>query len=266
LARRTKNCWSTARLKFFRYALMGHLLPLVLIWLAALRRLVMELIRTSRNSEGPLTQRQHFDKNFARGGTSGHAKTNGGNAGRLACGPANVEVQHEPLFSEICSRVLAFASVHMLTPAWGKTHDAPMGGTALAMTEIAKGELKRGDRLMAEATPSAPPHAGPPYRCDGPPPGLGPRFHAGDGPPRPPVGPGHLAMKLNAAETEIGIRAKQLDTWRDFTAAVAPNDTWSGPHRRRPGRPGEPALRACAATCHQCNRTGPPRARPREGD
>jgi hypothetical protein len=42
------------------------------------------------------------------------------------------------------ARVLAFASVHMLTPAWGQTHDASMGGTALAMTEITKGELKRG--------------------------------------------------------------------------------------------------------------------------
>src|SRR4029079_8284837 len=38
------------------------------------------------------------------------------------------------------ARVLAFASVHMLTPAWGQTHDASMDGTALTMTEIAKGE------------------------------------------------------------------------------------------------------------------------------
>ena len=49
------------------------------------------------------------------------------------------------------ARVLAFASVHMLTPAWGQTHDASMGGTALAMTEIAKGELKRGDRLSGRS-------------------------------------------------------------------------------------------------------------------
>ncbi|MGA8434451.1 MAG: hypothetical protein WB713_06610 [Methyloceanibacter sp.] len=59
------------------------------------------------------------------------------------------------------ARVIAFAGVHMLTPAWGQTHDAQMGGTTLAMTEIASGELKRGDRLMAEATPPAPPHSVP---------------------------------------------------------------------------------------------------------
>ena len=74
------------------------------------------------------------------------------------------------------ARVLAFASVHMLTPAWGQAQDAPITRTNLAearpvtaalakadlmrtnvaMTEIAKGELKHGDRLMAEATPPAP--------------------------------------------------------------------------------------------------------------
>lgn len=117
------------------------------------------------------------------------------------------------------ARVLAFASVHMLTPAWGQTHDAGTGGTNLAMTEIAKGELKRGDRLMAEATPPAPSHSGPPDRCDGPPPGPGPKFHAGEA-PRPHFGPGRLAARLNAAETEIGIRSNQLDAWRDFTDAL----------------------------------------------
>ena len=83
------------------------------------------------------------------------------------------------------ARVLAFASVHMLTPAWGQAHEAPMTRanlteaqparaalvkadlmrTNVAMTEIAKAEMKHGDRLMAEAAPPAPPHAGPPDRC-----------------------------------------------------------------------------------------------------
>ena len=187
------------------------------------------------------------------------------------------------------ARVLAFASVHMLTPAWGQAHEAPMTRanlteaqpataalvkadlmrTNVAMTEIAKAEMKHGDRLMAEAAPPAPPHAGPPDRCDASRPGPGPRFHAGDGPPRRSFGPGRLAMKLNAAETEIGIRANQLDAWRDFTDALIATMTppWlQSPPDADDKDAKERALRARRASCQQRHRARQARRRPCQGD
>lgn len=85
------------------------------------------------------------------------------------------------------------------------------------------------------------PQGGPPGF---PPPEGGPRAEGRpSGRPRPPGGPLALARNLAAAEVALGIRAAQLDAWRDFTdalqAMLPPPDLPPGPPPA-PGAEGAP--------------------------
>jgi hypothetical protein len=68
---------------FFHRAQQWILFHFLMIWLAALSLFDGGIDPTSRESKPPQAQ-QHFDKNFAPAETFGHAKTNKGNARRLA--------------------------------------------------------------------------------------------------------------------------------------------------------------------------------------
>jgi hypothetical protein len=107
--------------------------------------------------------------------------------------------------------VLGLGSLALLTAAWGEPGRG-MGPHSWS-----------GARMMRCNAP----HAGP---------GFGHGWHGS------PPGPGMLATRLSAMETEVGIRANQLDAWRDFTDALlatakppfGPNASTPAPDSKEP--------------------------------
>ncbi|MGB6389515.1 MAG: Spy/CpxP family protein refolding chaperone [Methyloceanibacter sp.] len=120
---------------------------------------------------------------------------------------------HYPLkiASILVVAVLALTSLTLLTTAWGDTPGKNPMRTAWAGHERGHhGRMPRCNRPGPDR--AAMPH-GPGWR-----------------------GPDRLAAKLSAMETEIGIRANQLDAWRDFTdALLATMKRPSHPMRTGPG-------------------------------
>ncbi|MBK5197205.1 MAG: hypothetical protein JJE37_02895 [Methyloceanibacter sp.] len=108
--------------------------------------------------------------------------------------------------------VLTLASLAVLTSAWGEASDDKPAHAAWA------GPPDQGGAWCHHRMGEAGPWPGPRWHMgggDGPPPGSG--GHHGHGWHH---GPDDLAKKLSAMETEIGIRANQLDAWRDFTDSL----------------------------------------------
>jgi len=120
--------------------------------------------------------------------------------------------------------VLGIASLTLLTSAWGDTNGAPIQA---AWSGNFDGPAKGGDGPDGWHG-----HHDWMAHCDRP--GGGPGFHHHGW-----RDPARLAMRLNALETEIGIRTNQLDAWRDFTDALIATMTppWlqHGPEAGAPG-------------------------------
>ncbi len=101
--------------------------------------------------------------------------------------------------SILAMAVIGLAGMTMLSSAWGEAPDKPPAHTSWAKSDSLKGGAKYHGRKSGCRGRSS----------------RGGMYHK-----RGPHGPDHLAKKLSVMETQIGIRANQLDAWRDYTDAL----------------------------------------------
>ena len=117
--------------------------------------------------------------------------------------------------------VIGLAGMAMLSSAWGEAPGKGPAHTAWAKSDSLKSGAKYHGRKSGCRGRSS----------------RGGMYHK-----RGPHGPDYLAKKLSVMETEIGIRANQLDAWRDYTdARLAMIKRPSPPERPAPTSEGTPS-------------------------
>jgi hypothetical protein len=122
--------------------------------------------------------------------------------------------------SILAMAVIGLAGMTMLSSAWGEAPDKRPAHTSWAKSDSLKGGAKYHGRKSG---------------CRGRSLGRAGMYHK-----RGPHGSDHFAKKLSVMETEIGIRANQLDAWRDYTDALLAMKSPSPPERPAPSSEGTP--------------------------
>ncbi len=122
--------------------------------------------------------------------------------------------------SILAMAVIGLAGMTMLSSAWAEAPGKRPAHTSWAKSDSLKGGAKYHGRKSG---------------CRGRALGRDGMYHR-----RGPHGRGHVAKRLSVMETEIGIRANQLDAWRDYTDALLAMKSPSPPERSAPSSEGTP--------------------------